>query len=600
MNREVSKNDRAVNEKATMGGVSRRTFLTAMAVGAGVAAVAGRSTPRAVAATLREPKPARLDRIKSDNPHGGQLLAHALWREGVTRLFTLCGGHTLPILDGCLDEGIEVVDVRHEESAVHMAEAWAWATGEVGVICVTAGPGVTNAVTGVANAYENGVPLLILGGRSGVRERDMGALQDIDQMDLYESITKWSRVCYQTERIPEYVAMAFRHALSGRPGPVYLEIPQDVLMARVKKTQVRFPENYRAVDRPRGSRDCIAEAAELLSKAQRPLIVAGSGCRWSDTHKALKNFVEHTGIPVITHAGGRGILPDSHPLSVFPARPSSLRPDVVLLLGVRLDFMLGYGRAFPKTAKLIQVDIEPSQLGFNRGPDCAIAGDIAHVLEDLQAALPATPDRPWGKEAKRSVQRGLRWFRSRINRNMVPCHPLRVAEELRDFGGPNACYVIDGGFTSVWAMGVLPAEHPGDVIGVISGPMGCLGVGVPFALGVKLARPDRNVFLITGDGAFGLTAVEMDTALRHKLPIVVVIVNDGAWGMVKAGQISMYGPGRVVATDLGYVRYDKWVEGFGGHGEFVQRPEQIRPALERALASGKPACVNVICKTVPR
>jgi len=581
------------------GGISRRTFLAVSAVGTGVAAVA-ESTTRHAAATLREPMPARIDQIKSDNPHGGQLLAHALRREAVSRLFALCGGHILPILDGCLDEGIEVLDVRHEESAAHMAEAWAWATGEVGVVCVTAGPGVTNAITGVANAYENGTPLIVLGGHSGVGESDIGALQDIDQMDLYESITKWSRVCYQTERIPEYVAMAFRHALSGRPGPVYLEVPQDVLMARVKKTQARFPENYRAVDRPRGSRECIAEAARLLAEAQRPLVVAGSGCRWSDAREALENFVEHTGIPVATHAGGRGTLPDSHPLSVFPAPPATLRPDVVLLLGVRLDFMLGYGRSFAKTTKLIQVDIEPSRLGFNRGPTCAIAGDIGHVLEDLQDALPATPDRPWGKEAKQLVQRGVQWSRSRIDRSMVPCHPLRVAEELRDFGGPNACYVIDGGFTSVWSMGVLPAEHPGDVIGVTSGPMGCLGVGLPFALAVKSARPDRNVFLVTGDGSFGLTAVEMDTALRHNLPVVVVIVNDGAWGMIKAGQISMYGPDRVVASELGHVRYDKWVEGFGGHGEFVERPDQIRPALERALASAKPACVNVICSTVPR
>jgi acetolactate synthase-1/2/3 large subunit len=183
---------------------------------------------------------------------------------------------------------------------------------------------------------------------------------------------------------------------------------------------------------------------------------------------------------------------------------------------------------------------------------------------------------------------------------MVPCHPLRVAQELRDFGGRDACYVIDGGFTSVWSMGVLPAERPGDVMGVTSGPMGCLGVGLPFALAAKSANPKRNVFLICGDGSFGLNAVEMDTALRHDLPVVAVIVNDGAWGMIKAAQIGMYGRDRLVASELGHVRYDKWVEGFGGHGELVEKPGDIRPALQRALASGKPACVNIICKTVPR
>jgi acetolactate synthase-1/2/3 large subunit len=202
-------------------------------------------------ASIEGPKPARIDELKSDNPHGGQLLAHALKREGISRLFTLCGGHILPILDGCLDEGIQVLDARHEEAVAHMAEAWSRITGEVGVISVTAGPGVTNAVTGVANAYENGVPMLVLGGRSSLGDNEIGSLQDIDQMDLYESITKWSRVCYETDRIGEYVAMAFRHALSGRPAPVYLEVPQDILRNRVQKSEARFPENYRAVDRPR-------------------------------------------------------------------------------------------------------------------------------------------------------------------------------------------------------------------------------------------------------------------------------------------------------------------------------------------------------------
>jgi len=580
-------------------GISRRTFLATSAVGAGAAAAAA-GIPKVADARVEGPRPARLDDIKSDNPHGGQLVAHALKREGVSRLFTLCGGHILPILDGCLDEGIQVLDARHEEAVAHMGEAWSRITGEVGVISVTAGPGLTNAVTGVANAYENGIPMLVLGGRSSLGDNEIGSLQDIDQMDLYESITKWSRACYETDRIPEYVAMAFRHALSGRPAPVYLEVPQDILMGRVKKSEARFPENYRAVDRPRGSRDCIAEAAKILSEAERPAIVAGAGCRWSETQVALKNFAEHTGIPVVTHSGGRGTLPDSHPLSVFPGFYAGLRADAVLLLGVRLDFMMGYGRMFPKPMKVIQVDIDPSRLGFNRGPDCAVAGDVAHVLEDLQEALPNTPDRPWAKEAKEAVKQGVKWGRAKVNFDAVPCHPLRVAEELRDFGGKDACYVIDGGFTSVWSMGVLPAERPGDVMGVVSGPMGCLGVGVPFAIAAKSATPDRNVFLICGDGSFGLNAVEMDTALRHNLPLVAVIVNDGAWGMIKAAQIGMYGKDRLVASELGHVRYDKWVEGFGGHGEFVERPSDIRPALERALASGKPACVNVICQTVPR
>lgn len=582
----MSKNSHNMDRREFLG-VSGAAFATAGAVS------------RVAKASVEGPAPARLDDLKSDNPHGGQLVAHALKREGVSRLFTLCGGHILPILDGCLDEDIQVLDGRHEEAVAHMAEAWSRITGEVGVISVTAGPGMTNAVTGVANAYENGVPMLILGGRSSLEDNEIGSLQDIDQMDLYESITKWSRVCYETERIPEYVALAFRHALSGRPAPVYLELPQDILMGRVPKSKARFPENYRAIDRPRGSRECIAEAAKILSEAERPVIMAGAGCRWSEAQVALKDFAEHTGIPVVTHGGGRGTLPDSHPLSLFPGSSAELRADAVILLGVRVDFMTGYGRMFPKSTKVIQVDIEPSNLGFNRGPECAVAGDIAHVLEDLKDALPRHANRPWGKEAKKAVKAGVKRGRAQVNFDAVPCHPLRVAEDLRDFGGPDACYIIDGGFASVWAMGVLPAERPGDVMGVPSGPMGCLGVGLPFALAAKSANPERNVFLMCGDGAFGLNAVEMDTALRHNLPVVAVIVNDGAWGMIKAAQMGMYGKDRLVASELGHVRYDKWVEGFGGHGEFVEKPGDIRPALERALASGLPACVNIVCQTVP-
>jgi acetolactate synthase-1/2/3 large subunit len=292
-------------------------------------------------------------------------------------------------------------------------------------------------------------------------------------------------------------------------------------------------------------------------------------------------------------------MPDSHPLSLFPAFAAPLRADVGLLLGLRVDFMVDYGKVFPKPMKVIQVDIEPTSLGFNRGPECAIAGDIAHVLEDLKDALPKNESRAWPDEAKKIVEMTMKMGTAQVDFDAVPIHPLRVAMELRDFGGSDARYIVDGGYTSIWGLMTLPAERPGDVMGTISGPMGCLGVGLPFALAAKSAEPDRNVFLLCGDGAFGLNAPEMDTAVRHNLPVVVVVVNDGAWGMIKAAQIGMYGKDRLVASELKDVRYDRWAEGFGGYGELVERPADIRPALERALASGKPACVNVVCQTVP-
>jgi len=556
-------------------------------------------------ASVDSPMPARVEDIKSDNPHGGQLLAHALKREGVSRLFALIGGQTFPIFDGCLDEGIEVLDTRHEQAVGHVAEGWSWVTGEVSVMTVTAGPGITNAVPGIVHAHQDGVPMLILGGRIGLREMEQGTCQDVDQVELLKSITKYQMVCYETKRIPEYVAMAFRHALGGRPGPVYLEIPADVLNSRVAKSEARFPVNYRAIERPRGSRASIDRAVKILSESKRPAILAGGGCRWAHSRTALKNFVERTGIPFASFKGGRGVLPDSHPLSLFPAfqLPGSsgkVQPDALLFLGERFDYQTGNGRAFPGSTKIIQVDIDASVMGFNRGADCAIVGDITQVLEDLQSALPKTPNRPWGEEAKQLVKEFLKADRSKVDYDAVPCHPCRVVEEMVDIGGTDTSFIIDGGYAGQWGQATFPAEQPGDAGGQTSGPMGYQGVGLPFAIGVKAANPDRNVMVISGDGSFGFNCVEMDTALRHKLPVVVVVINDGAWGMIKRGQIGVYGADRLVASELGFMRYDKWVEGFGGYGELVEKPGDIRPAIERAVASGLPACVNVICQTVPR
>ena len=477
-------------------------------------------------------------------------------------------------------------------------------TGQLGVCAFTAGPGVTDAVTGVANAYENHTPMLVLGGRSDIRTNDIGSLQDIDQMNLYESITTWSRVCYNTERIPEYVAMACRQALSGRLGPVYLELPQDVLYAKVPKSKVSFPARYRTTSRPRADRQSLRKAAEILSKAERPVIIAGTGCLFSGAGDALVAFAEHAGIPVLTHAGGRGVMPDSHPLALCPAGASEmggalLRSDAILMLSVRLDFMLGYGRALPKTTKVVQVDIEPARIGFNRGPDVGIFADVRLVLEDLLAEVPKNPSRPWVADIAEMKEANEK-RRARTKLDSVPIHPRRLAQDVRDVCGTDPIYVIDGGFASLWGLETLPAERPGGVIGTLSGPMGCLGVGLPYALAAKAAHPDRPVVLFVGDGSFGLNVVEIDTAMRYDLPVTCVIANDQAWGMIKVGQIATYGRDRVVGSELGLVRYDKWVESMGGHGEFVERPEEIKPALERALKSGKTSCVNVMIKTVPQ
>lgn len=583
-------------------GMNRRQFLE----GGTVAALASAGgLPVAAKTAFDPPSPPRVEDIRSSNPHGGQLLAHALKREGVSKVFTLCGGHIMHLYDGCIDEGIDVIDTRHEAAAAHMAEAFSLVSGGVGVVAVTAGPGMTNAVTGVANAYENGVPMLVLGGHSSVVDNDIGSLQDIDQMDLYESITKWSRVCYETDRIPEYVAMAFRYALSGRPAPVYLELPQDVIMGKVDKSEVNFPTNYRSLDRPRGSRDAIEAAAKILAQAQRPLLIAGTGCLWSQAGEEIAAFAERIGAPIITHAGGRGIVPDSHPLSLYPASmgqmgPAIVQADAVLLLGVRLDFMLGYGKPFLQSGKLIQVDIEPTRLGFNRGADCSIFGDVRQVLAELVTVVPERGNRSWVEQVQQTAVAMGKKDRAKMDLESSPVHPRRLAEEVRDFFGGEAAYIVDGGYTSLWAAETLPAERPASLLGTLTGPMGCLGVGLPFALATKVAQPERTVVLLSGDGAFGLNAVEIDTAVRHDVPVVCVVANDGAWGMIKAAQAGMFGKDRVIASQLEGVRYDRWAQGFGGYGERVERPQDIRPALERALKSGKPALVDVATLTVPR
>jgi acetolactate synthase-1/2/3 large subunit len=527
---------------------------------------------------------------------GGRLVVKALLREGVKYIFSLSGGHIAPIYNASLDEGVRIIDTRHEQAAAHMAEGWSLVTGEMGVCAVTAGPGLTDAVTAVANAQQSNTPLLVLGGRSALAENDRGSLQDIDQMALMKPITKWARICHQTRRIPEYVATAYRHALGGRPGPVYLEIPMDILYAKVEDSEVSFPNQYRTSSRPGGSPEALAAAADILTRAERPLILAGSGCLWSRAGDSLKTFAERTGMPVITRTGGRGVLPDSHPLAISGSMLHTLSPlsmaDTIVVLGSRLNFTLGYGRFFQAPMNLIQVDIEPTELGFNRGPDVGIWGDIRLVLDDLVRRVPEKPDRAWPREAKQMVRDAIQAERSTYDLNAVPIHPRRLVEEVRDVVGGEASFVCDGGDSMLWGSEAFPAERPAAVIS--TGPLGCLGVGLPFALAAKLAQPDRTVVLLSGDGSFGLNGMEIDTAVRHNLPVICVICNDQAWGMVKHGQEMLFGHDRTCGTELGVVRYDLMAQGLGGYGEFIERPEEIKPALERSLRYGKVSCINVM------
>jgi acetolactate synthase-1/2/3 large subunit len=545
--------------------------------------------------TMASREKRRLEGITQFN--GGSLIAKMLKQEGVEYVFGLSGGHVDPIFQGCLDEGIGVIDTRHEQAAVFMADGWARVTGKPGVAVVTAGPGVTNAISGLWTAQATGSPIVVFGGRSPLGEFEQGSMQDIDSLPLVKTVTKWARAGYETKRIAEYVSMAFRHALCGRPGPVYLEVPIDVLRAKIDETEVVLPRNYRTTARLQGDPDLVKAAVELLLRAKKPIIIAGSGVWWSQAAKELLEFIELTKIPLSSGLDRiPGYIPADHPLCLPMIGKQDA--DVVLLLGARLDFRLWYGRSpmFNKNSKWIQVDIEPTEIGRNRPIDIGITGDakavLSQMIEEVRARCRNRSELPWVKECRERLKVMLGQLETAMNSNSVPVHPARLCREIRDFIDKDATVVVDGGDISFFVFFTIWGHQPGHLLGTL--PTRTLGVGPSFAMAAKLARPSTQVILISGDGSFGLNGMEFNTMVRHNLPVVCVISNDCAWGMVMHEQQAI-GPDRVVGTQLGFTRYDKVVEALGGYGEMVEKPADIRPALQRAFESGKPACINVRC-----
>ena len=532
---------------------------------------------------------------------GGDLVARAIKLEGVDTIFTLCGGHVQAIYDACLDEEIKVIDVRHEQVAGHAAEGWSRATRRCGVAVVTAGPGVTDCVTAIANAYQNRSPLLVIGGRSPLMRFEMGALQEMDQVELLRPITKWARCVYDTARIPEYIASAFRAALTGRQGPVFLEIPTDVLFRKVEEKDVYFPQSYRPQGRVYPDPKAIKSAAEIIAKAERPLIMAGSAIYWQDAHEELRHFVEVAQSPLYLNAMGRGSVSQDHPLFFSRTRRNALgKADAIVVLGTPLDFRLSYGKRFNPEARTIQVDTDPQELARNRDIDVAIEGDAKAALEMLIGELEST--RADHKEWLTGLREGENKVRAQMeewmNSDREPIHPLRLCREMAEFVDDNTIVVGDGGDIVSQASRILPINNPGQWYD--PGPMGTLGVGTGFCMAINSVYPDKRILLVNGDGAFGLNGFEFDTFVRFNMPVVSVVGNDRQWGQITVGQRAMYGKERVIASMLGdSARYDQVVEGLGGHGEFVTKPDEIRPAIERAFASGKPACVNVIMDQEP-
>ena len=534
--------------------------------------------------------------------HGGKLAARALKEAGVKVIFTLSGGHIMPIYDGCLDEGIDIIDVRHEQAAVHAADAWARCNpGSIGVAAITAGPGATDGVTGIANAWRASSPILVFGGQGPFADMRRGSLQEMDHIGVMRPITKYADSCFQTHRIPEYVELAIRHAISGIPGPAYLEIPMDVFMGQVEWADAPVPKIRTVPPRIQPDRDYVREAIEMLAQVQRPMLMAGTSVKWSHASAELQRFASETHIPTYTNGMGRGCMdPDSPEWMNRSRRHAMKNIDCIVLAGTLLDFRMRFGQSIPADAKIIQLDLDNTLIGQNRQTDVPVVGNLACsfdlLLEEMKNQGVQLDFSAWRDELRALENEEEAKVESSLNSDEVPIDPQRMCREVRDWLATldDPIVIGDGGDIVATAAKILPVKREGAWMD--PGPLGTLGVGMPFALAAQHANPGKPVVSVYGDGSFGLNGFESDTAVRFKLPIVGVLGNDAAWGQMMRPQRGIYGADRTAATLLDYTRYDKVVEALGGHGEFCERPEEIRPALERAHASGKPALVNVIIR----
>lgn len=531
---------------------------------------------------------------------GSHLIAQALKLEGVDNIFTLAGDHVLPVLDVMADGAFRFIDTRHEQAAVHMADAWGRITGQLGV-CMYTTPGFANAIPGLANAMHSESPLLSIAGSADLSELGRGAMQEIDQVGMAAPTAKESLLIHDARRIPDTIARAVRQAYSGRRGPVHLTIPVDVQEQELDEDEVTFfnPDEYRAGEAIYAPPELIRQAVELLRSAQRPLVIAGEAAGYAADGQALQAFAETTRAPVLTEGQARGLLPDNHPYGFgffergLNRAASKLRDaDLVILLGRKQDYTIGFCRPpnIAADAKIIQIDPAAAEIGRNRGVAVGIVGDVTSVLTQLtrEAAQHSWQDLPWLEELRAARAAQAEWAEG-LAAPDTPMHAMFVHKTLESMLRPDDFLSFDGGDFCHFGRALLPAQMPKRWSYVSS--LGMLGSSLPSALAAQVAYPESRVINLTGDGAFGFNGMEFDTAVRHGLNVVTILGNDSAWGIDRQIQLGLYG--RPVATDLLPTRYDQVVQGLGGHGELVERPEDLRPALERAFAANKPALVNV-------
>ncbi|HAD36804.1 MAG TPA: thiamine pyrophosphate-binding protein [Gammaproteobacteria bacterium] len=537
---------------------------------------------------------------------GGHLVAKALKNEGVDTIFTLCGGHIIDIYDGCLDEGIRIIDVRHEQTAAHAADGYARQTGRLGCVVTTAGPGCTNAITGVATAFRSESPILHIGGQSSLTQHRMGSLQDLPHVDMMTPITKFASGVFSTERVADMISMAARECFSGAYGPSYLEIPRDVLDAEVPAARAVIPKpgSYRASVKSIGDPADIEKLADILVKAERPAVLLGQQVWSSRGHEEAISFVRALDIPAYMNGASRGMLPQSDPHHFDRTRSDAFKnADVILIVGTPFDFRMGYGKRISKEATLVQIDQSYATIGKNRDISLGLAGDPGVILAAVSQAVTGRIDngarqqrQKWMAELREIEATKLEKLMPMFTTDQNPIHPYRLAYEINEFLGEDTIYIGDGGdIVTISAQAVRP-RNPGQWMD--PGALGSLGVGTGFSMAAKLAHPNKEVVCLYGDGAFGMTAFDMETAQRFGAPYLAVIGNNSAMNQIRYGQLTKYGEERGdVGNKLGDVPFSKFGDMIGGYGEEVTEASQIQPAMQRAreaiAKSGKCAVVNV-------
>jgi acetolactate synthase-1/2/3 large subunit len=521
-------------------------------------------------------------------PNGAGLFVQTAAQLGLDTIFTLVGDHLNEVLAAAARAKIRVVDMRHESGATHAADAWARIHRRPALSLVTGGPGHTNSLTGIATANLAGSPLIAVSGSRPRGLADRQAFQDIDQVGMARPVVKWSAEVPSAAEIPFYLGRAYAEAGAGRRGAVHLTIPLDAFTGNGVETSL--PAGWLSAARPCPD---LKQATGLLRAAERPVVIAGSGVWWSGAEDALREFIERTQIPLYTITMARGTVPDDHPLSMGYADPALnyavhtvfREADLFLVVGKRIDYRLALGgvRLFPAEAKFVQIDIHPQELGMNRALDAAVCGDARAALDAISDAGRSRPE--WLVRVRKLRSE----WATRLEAEEADAPVFFRA--LREVLPKDVLFSWDGGDFAHWGRAILPARQAGGWLRL--GPLGTIGSSLPNAIALQLAHPGRRVVAITGDGALGFYLAEMDTAARFKLPIVLIVGNDAGWGLERELQSWGTGGAPTVACELQAARYDLVMKAFGGDGETIERPDEVGPAIRRALASRVPYCLNV-------